>query len=85
MPFATHVLSTVTLTTALLFGFLTALPAYADLVESSRSLSSRYITLSIQGDLRGAEELFAQSESLSKADQELKREFETRFLEQPDP
>ena len=81
MPSATHVLSTATLTVAFSFGLLTALPAFADLSESNGSLSSRYITLSIQGDLRGAEELFANSEPLSIADQDLKREFQARFLE----
>lgn len=64
---------------------LLATPAAADLAENGDSLSSQYIALSIQGDLRNAVGLFRQAEPLSETDLELKREFENRFLDQPYP
>lgn len=55
------------------------MPVSADLAESGESLSSQYITLAIQGDLRDAASLFATAGALTETDLELKRKFEARF------
>lgn len=68
----------------LLAAYPLATPLLAEPGLSSESISSRYITLSIQGDLRNAADLFGRNDLLSEADLELKRKFETRFRQQPD-
>lgn len=73
------------LLTAFIATFSLAISATGDLPAGNGSLSSQYIALSIQGDLRDAAGLFRAAEPLSETDLELKREFETRFLEQPHP
>lgn len=55
------------------------------IADSSGTLSGKYITLAIQGDLRAAEELFEDAQLHTEADLELKQEFEERFLDQPGP
>lgn len=68
-----------------IFALPLALFASLLIADSRGTLSGRYITLAIQGDLRAAEKLFEGSELHTKAELELKQEFKERFLEQPNP
>lgn len=72
-----------TLTAVLFLGLLAPFPATPAGSETGGSLSSQYITLSIQGDLREAGELFRRFEPLSEAEISLKQEFESRFRKNP--
>lgn len=68
------------ITAAISTSVLVALPVIANQANSNGTLSSEYITMAIQGDLREAKGLFGRSEPHSPTDLELKQEFESRFV-----